>query len=295
MLAWRVTISAILIPLLVLIFYLDARAGESSPWLLVLVTLLGLRAVWELTELLRPRIPQLNFPLMCLCVIAIMVGSWWPHLRPDPPELLDLTPLALALCFSVMLLCAVEARRFQAPGHSWENLGTETFIVCYIGLLLAMTAQLRWVAGEQAGYLVIGSLVLCTKGADVGAYFAGKRFGKRKLAPVLSPGKTWEGVVGAVLGAALCGWLWLTFAPGWFVPDAKACPWYYALLYGGVISLAGMVGDLCESLLKRDVGRKDSAALLPGFGGLLDLLDSVLYAGPVALLLWKVLPLATWM
>jgi phosphatidate cytidylyltransferase len=63
--------------------------------------------------------------------------------------------------------------------------------------------------------------------------------------------------------------------------------------YGLIIGLVGLVGDLCESLIKRDVGRKDSAALMPGFGGLLDLLDSILYAGPVAYVLWRTLPLAT--
>lgn len=294
MLAWRLIISAILIPALIGIFILDARAGESAPWLLILIELLAIRGVWELSELIRPRLPKLNLPVMMVCTMTLVLGGWWPHLRPTPPHYLDLTPFALALCFSVMLLCVVEARRFSKPGISWELLGVELFIVCFLGLLLTMTAQLRWVAGAEAGYLAIGSLVLCTKGADVGAYFAGKNFGRRKLAPILSPGKTWEGVIGAVVGASLCGWLWLTFATPWFIPGAEPCAWYYAVLYGAILSLAGMAGDLCESLLKRDVERKDSAALFPGFGGMLDLLDSVLFAGPVALLAWKVLPLATW-
>ena len=72
------------------------------------------------------------------------------------------------------------------------------------------------------------------------------------------------------------------------------CDIFWSLIYGAVIGVVGLVGDLAESLIKRDVGKKDSAILMPGFGGLLDLLDSVLYAGPVAVLLWKVLPLATW-
>ena len=115
------------------------------------------------------------------------------------------------------------------------------------------------------------------------------------MAPILSPKKTWEGAVGAMVGAALGGWLWLTFATPLLLPGAVPCAWSVSVLYGCIIGIAGMIGDVCESLLKRDVGRKDSAALFPGFGGLLDLLDSVLYAGPVALLLWKVLPLAPWL
>ena len=94
--------------------------------------------------------------------------------------------------------------------------------------------------------------------------------------------------------ASLAGWAWLHFGPNLFFDDVTPCPAGWSLLYGAVIGVVGLVGDLAESLIKRDVGKKDSAVLMPGFGGLLDLLDSVLYAGPVALLLWKFLPLATW-
>jgi phosphatidate cytidylyltransferase len=116
-------------------------------------------------------------------------------------------------------------------------------------------------------------------------------FGKRKMIPRLSPGKTWMGFWGALLGAALGATLWLTFAPGLFGETVKPAPLGWAILYGVILGLVGLVGDLCESLIKRDVSQKDSAPLFPGFGGLLDLLDSVLYAGPVAYVLWLVLPL----
>lgn len=295
MLVWRVIISAILIPLLIGIFYLDAKVGEPAWLLLGLVQLLGFRSVWELTELLKGRFPRIQASVLYPCVSMILLGSWFPHLQQPAPSHLDLTPLALAMCFAVMALFAVQALRFREPGASVETLATELLIVTYVGLLLAMMSQLRWVAGQEAGYLVIGSLLICGKGGDIGAYFFGKRWGKRPMAPLLSPKKTWEGALGALVGAALGGWLWLRFATPMIVPGASPPAWYYAVVYGVFIGVAGMVGDLCESLLKRDVGRKDSAALFPGFGGILDMLDSVLYAGPVALLLWKVLPLATWM
>jgi len=295
MLAWRVIISAILIPLLIGIFTLDAWIGEPAWCLLGLLGLLAMRSTWELTELMKERFPRIQPPVLYPGVGMIILGSWFPHLQAVPPTHLDLTPMALALCFAVMLLFMVEAARFREPGGSTETLAMETLILCYVGLLLAMTGQLRWVAGADAGYLVIGSLLMCAKGGDIGAYFVGKRWGRHKMAPILSPKKTWEGAAGAMLGAALGGWVWLTFATGFLMPGTTSCAWPVSVFYGCLIGIAGMVGDVCESLLKRDVGRKDSAALLPGFGGLLDLLDSVLYAGPVALLLWKVLPLATWM
>ena len=90
--------------------------------------------------------------------------------------------------------------------------------------------------------------------------------------------------------AAAGSWAWLQGAAPWLT-KAVPGPWYWAVLYGLVLGIVGLLGDLVESLLKRDVGQKDSAPLLPGFGGLLDLLDSVLFAGPVAYLLWLILPL----
>ena len=115
-----------------------------------------------------------------------------------------------------------------------------------------------------------------------------------KMAPWLSPGKTWAGFVGALVGSSLSAWGWLHFATPLFNSTWQPPAWYWSLLFGGLIGLVGLIGDLCESLIKRDMQQKDAAALMPGFGGLLDLLDSLLYAGPVAFILWKILPLQTW-
>jgi phosphatidate cytidylyltransferase len=175
-----------------------------------------------------------------------------------------------------------------------ETLGAELMIVSYIGVLLGVAAQLRWVAGDEAGYLVIGSLVIVTKGGDVGAYTFGRLFGKRKLVPLLSPGKTWAGAGGALVGSAAFSIAWFELATPLFNRTWTPPEWHTAAVYGLVLGAVGLIGDLCESLIKRDVGKKDSAILFPGFGGLLDILDSVLYAGPVAYILWKALPLATW-
>lgn len=306
MLRWRVAVSVILIPALAGIFYLDAQFGPAAPFLLGLVLLLALRSVWELHDLFRGRVgrssagdgetlsastPRLR--LAAFCTLGLIVAAWAPQYLGGDSRI-DLTPVALWLALSVMLLFGRAAVRFETPGENVEQLGIELLAVSYIGLLLALTVQLRWVAGAEAGYLALGSLLVCAKGGDIGAFTVGKLCGRRKLAPRLSPGKTWEGAFGAVLGAALCGWLWLRFAPPLFNPSWEPSAWQYAVLYGAVLGIVGLLGDLCESLIKRDMGRKDSAALFPGFGGLLDLLDSVLYAGPAALLMWLYLPLATW-
>ena len=295
MLRWRVAISVILIPLLFGIFYLDARLGSTAPFLLALTLLLGVRGSWELADLFRERATGLNLPAVYVCVTGILLAGWLPHFQNESLDRIELTPMAVAMTLSILLLGALATARFSKPGRQIETLAMELLIVCYIGILLGMTTQLRWVAGSEAGYLVLGSVLVCTKGGDIGGYFVGKRLGRRKLAPVLSPAKTLEGLVGAVIAAAIAGWLWLQFATPIILRGAEPPAWPYAMIYGAFLGLAGAIGDLCESLFKRDVGRKDSAALFPGFGGLLDILDSVLFAGPVALLIWKVLPLATWL
>lgn len=137
--------------------------------------------------------------------------------------------------------------------------------------------------------LALFSMIAVVKFTDIGAYFAGRAWGKNKMAPVLSPGKTWEGAAGGMLLAVaaslfclgpLAKMMGVATTGGWL-------NWLVgALGYGLCVGLAGMLGDLAESLLKRDAGVKDSSDWLPGFGGVLDLLDSLLFAGPVAYLIW---------
>lgn len=302
MLGWRLLISAILIPALIAVFVLDHRFfRESGLLLLALSLLLALRAAWEMTDLLRTRSFAPSYPLAALCAAGVVAAAWFDRFADPPAETagtsLAFAPLgavAVAYAVAVILLFLQAAVRYREPGGNMETLGAELLAVSYVGVLLAVTARLRWVAGAEAGYLVLGSLVVAAKCGDIGAYTLGRLFGKRKMAPRLSPGKTWMGGLGAVLGAGLGGWAWLHWATPYFGSGWTPPAWHWAVLYGVVIGIAGLIGDLCESLIKRDVGRKDAAALFPGFGGLLDLLDSVLYAGPVAYVLWHVLPLATW-
>ncbi len=299
MLGWRLLVSATLIPLLFGLFYLDQRAGSSAPWLLGLCWLLILRGTWEITQLLTVRNLKPGYPLVCLLSLLICNAAWLPWQIPslqtgaNDPQTLSLALLSVTYAISVLLLFLKNAIRFQEPGQTMEILGAELLGVSYVGFLLAMLAELRWVAGPQTGYLALGALIISAKLGDVGGYTFGRLWGKKKLVPRLSPGKTWMGGFGAIFGASLGAWLWLQFTPSLFNDSWSAPAWYWSILFGSIIGVVGLVGDLCESLIKRDVGKKDSAELLPGFGGLLDLLDSPLYAGPVAFLLWKLLPLVT--
>jgi phosphatidate cytidylyltransferase len=295
MLSWRIAISCILIPLLLAIFYFDAKLGSQAPLLGLLCMILALRSSWELQDLLRTRslIPARS--IVMTGSVVMILAAWLPHLIGSNVQgtmFAEFGPLGLAFSLYVCVALVFEAIRFREPGATSENLGALLLIVAYCGVLLGATAQLRWVAGADAGYLVLGSLLIGVKGGDIGGYTLGRLFGKRKMAPRLSPGKTWAGAVGACLAASLGVWAWLTWMPRHFDPNWKASPAVWSLLYGLTLGVVGLAGDLCESLIKRDVGRKDAAALFPGFGGLLDLLDSVVYAGPVAYLFWRFAPLA---
>jgi phosphatidate cytidylyltransferase len=115
---------------------------------------------------------------------------------------------------------------------------------------------------------------LVLMGADAGAYYIGRAFGKRKLAPKISPGKTWEGAIGGVVAALAMGAL----AHFWFF---RELPLKYILPLAVIMTVVGILGDLAESALKRGAGAKDAASILPGHGGLLDRLDSLLFNAPL--------------
>jgi phosphatidate cytidylyltransferase len=161
-----------------------------------------------------------------------------------------------------------------------------------VGLAALWLAWLALAQSHTIGVNFILSALCLVWAADIAAYFGGRRFGRRKLAPTISPGKSWEGVYAGVAGALLLALAWSTLETR-FATDG---PSLYARLFAhfglvpgllAVAALAGMsvVGDLIESLVKRAVGAKDSSALLPGHGGVLDRIDALLPVLPLALAL----------
>ena len=147
----------------------------------------------------------------------------------------------------------------------------------------------RLLLGDNSlGLISIITLIATVKLSDSFAYFVGKSIGTIRLAPKLSPGKTWQGSAGALAGgciaAAICVYV---VAPLVFQSTIHK-PWWWFLLYGLLVTLAGMLGDLAESLLKRDAECKDSSTWIPGMGGVLDVIDSLVFAAPVSYFLWVI-------
>jgi phosphatidate cytidylyltransferase len=124
--------------------------------------------------------------------------------------------------------------------------------------------------------------VAVVKVGDIAAYLAGSVAGRHRMAPLLSPGKTWEGAAASLAASCAVAWLLLERL-SW---STVARPWGGWLVFGACVGAAGMIGDLAESLVKRELGAKDSGRSLGGLGGVLDLVDSLLVAAPVAWLLW---------
>jgi phosphatidate cytidylyltransferase len=161
------------------------------------------------------------------------------------------------------------------------------FTLVYIGVLYGFLAALRLIHGHEWGLLALLSFLFVVKMADTGAYFTGRLLGRRKMTPILSPKKTIEGAIGGMVTACAASWAVFHFAGPFLVRSSFVMPGAIGwLTYGVVIALAGMIGDLAESLLKRDMGRKDSSTWLPGLGGVLDIIDAVLVAGPFAYGCW---------
>lgn len=194
---------------------------------------------------------------------------------------------APALTAIVIVGLAAEALR---PGRSpLRSLAPTWLGVVYVGGLLPFAVRLRvmeigWIGGEYwiprspwmeavgPGALLLLFVFICTAAEDTGAYFAGKALGHHKLAPEVSPGKTWEGAVGGFCCAVIVGWA----LAEWF-----RMPLRFAAVAASLIGVVAPLGDLSKSAIKREVGIKDFGRVLPGHGGVLDRFDGLLFAAPV--------------
>ena len=225
--------------------------------------------------------------LMAICCWCICVGHYhdrWTLVQlPEPVEEVAwrwAAGAAMGILFTfaggILIAFAGEMWRYKRPGGVTINLAGAVFIMGYLGLLTCFIILLRM----TYGLIPLLMMIAIVKLNDVGAYTIGRIFGRHKMAPELSPKKTIEGGIGGLVFAVLTSWFCFYFisdAP----PTIANC-----LLFGLVIALAGSLGDLAGSLIKRDVGKKDSGSLIPGFGGFLDVFDSLIIAAPVAFFWW---------
>ena len=234
-------------------------------------------------------------------IAALVAANWVPHLvepifraaaaagagpaAPDPSA--AVTVMAWPLWTFVAVLMATflaQSFRFRAPGSTMTTIAATTLALAYVGLLGGFIIQMRWLDGPYHGLIPLALLVATAKGSDTGAYTVGRIAGRTKLWPTLSPNKTVEGALGGLLfgvGAALG-----VSAVARFALHAPCLDWGPTVGFGLVVALVAQLGDLMESMIKRDSERKDASSSVPGFGGLLDVMDSLLFAAPVAYGFW---------
>lgn len=231
------------------------------PWFTVLVAVWGLLAAYEFYKIVGAKAP----PLLWLGLIWTALFITVPHCTYA-----HATPVLLtsAIVFSLIWLLARPRKEGAFLGWAWTIAG-----IIYIGWLLSHLVALR---GLEDGRNWVFLALLANFGSDTAAYFAGRALGRHKLAPSISPGKTWEGTIAGLLGAVVIS---LLFTLSW--PLGLPISYGAAIILGLLISVFGQLGDLVESLLKRNMGVKDSGRLLPGHGGALDRIDSVVFAGVV--------------
>lgn len=305
MLRWRLILGTVIVAALVGLCWLDYQAARPGVFLLPLAVVLSLVGAGELLAMFRQRGHEpLAWVVYCGTLVTVLAAGapvFVPSGWIGGVAVGRLGWLAIGLAAGMSLAIIGELRRYESPGSATMNLALSTFAVLYVGGLMGFLVQLRllrggpWGIDGRWGIFALVSLIAIVKMSDIGQYTAGRLFGKDKLASTISPGKTWQGAVGGLICGFATSWALFFWGPdlfglsvggGWRGGYGKLMVPLTAALYGLALAVAGIIGDLAESLLKRDAGVKDSSTWLPGYGGALDMLDSLLGAAPVAYLFW---------
>lgn len=234
-----------------------AAVWHGGVLLAILLSLLIVLAQFELNRILSRSEIKVTVLVNVICALAFLGTAFW--------DIKD-----LSLVFGVVTVIYLGSLVFKFPTCSFADVAANLLGVLYTGWFFSMLYQIR---SLPDGIYYLSLLFFCNWASDTFAYFVGMNFGKTKLAPEVSPKKSVEGSAGGIVGAILTAMAFKQLLP-------QADLGMLALL-GLLISLLGQLGDLVESVLKRQAGLKDSGNLIPGHGGVLDRFDSVLLTAPL--------------
>ena len=226
----------------------------------------------ELANLISKTGAKIFKPVTIISSILLATGWYWSQFAGEesaPQISFQLLYTIFVLAFSFLFLMIYQARKY-ATENVIVNCGANCFSIFYLGLLASFILGIRLDFGIQHFLL----FAFTVKFADIGAYTAGRLFGRRKWSPAISPNKTAEGLVGAVLFSMVVGSI---LSVGFDI-----MPLWLGLVFGLIFAIVGQLGDLAESMIKRDASAKDASDSVPGFGGVLDVVDSLLPAAPLA-------------
>ncbi len=252
-----VLIASIVLPKLVLVFVVLAA----------IALVMALLEFWLLARKQQVRADPVAGLLGGTALVTVFYFTE-PHKTPDL--------LVIVAVLILLTICSLVAAMLR--GAPFERMITSAGVtvlgVMYVVLLGGHLVALRTGFNQQLSKHLLAFFFLVLMGSDAAAYYGGRAFGKHKLAANVSPGKTWEGAVAGMLASLLLA----LAAHYWFFPEL---PVKFALPLAAVMNIVGVLGDLTESALKRSAGAKDTAQILPGHGGMLDRIDSLLFNAPL--------------
>lgn len=249
----------------------QAKLPVNATIFAILITILAIPAQMELKRLLAKTGAKI-FPIITIPATMLIVLMWYIWQFKNLPLPYIKTPIQYLFALTVITFWAVffiQAMKYKTENVIF-NISTNIFAVFYLGIFTAFVLGIRIEFGLWALMMYIFTL----KSTDIGAYFVGRNFGKTKFAPSISPGKSWEGMIGGIIFSIITASLFAHFA--------HIMPVWIAIIFGLIMAFLGQFSDLAESMIKRDAQQKDSDNSIPGFGGILDVIDSLLLASPAA-------------
>ncbi|HEY0460920.1 MAG TPA: phosphatidate cytidylyltransferase [Pyrinomonadaceae bacterium] len=272
----RLLTAIIALPILILSVILPYLFPQSSwaNWLFLVIAALALAAgLFEFFSLTKKLELKADAGIAYLGAAAFFVAFVFDAPAKAPDFLL------LTFALFLILVLVTQTFRFQLDfSKMLTGVGVTVLGVLYVaflgGFLISMRVGFAESIVPHLSTKLLGFFFLIVMGADTGAYYVGKNLGKHKLAPTISPGKTWEGVVGGLVLSSI----FAAVASATFFPEL---PYKHSIPLALAMSLVGLFGDLAESAMKRGSNTKDAASILPGHGGLLDRLDSLLFNAPI--------------
>jgi phosphatidate cytidylyltransferase len=262
----RILTALVLLPILIASIVV-AKLALLFAVLAAVAMLLGLMEFWILAGKQQIRV---DIPAGLLSAFALLVIFYFTQLN-RLPDLLMIQVILLLLTAGALTAAMLRGAPFE---RMVSSVGATVLSVMYVVLLGGHLIAVRSGFSATLSKHLLGFFFLVLMGSDSAAYYGGRLFGRYKLAPSVSPGKTWEGAMAGMLASLLLA----AGAHYWFFPEL---PLKFALPLAALMNVAGVLGDLTESALKRSAGAKDTAQILPGHGGILDRIDSLLFNAPL--------------
>jgi phosphatidate cytidylyltransferase len=254
----------------------DAGLRPYFPFLFACVAGLGVLATRELLFLLhwggRPRLAPAT-----TAVLVILASNWWAI--TGIPTASPWEPVLFAFTGATLVAFLFRMASYRAPEGNVVRIANAILAAAYLGVLPSFLVRIRFDAAESG--LALTAAIFVPKCGDIGAYMTGRVIGRTPFSPHLSPKKTWEGFAGGMAFSIA------TAVAIHYLGDVFRHGFVQAVVFGVAVGLAGVLGDLAESMMKREGLTKDASKSVPGFGGVLDVIDSVLFAAPVAYLVLR--------